>query len=173
MWHLNASVFLFCPLKAYCCISFSTVSSSINALVAVTVEDFILPVCKNLTEKQVYWMNMGLSKLCKKYFHSSLRMSRNQKKHKIKSDILITKEKSIHPWSPQDTSRHQDNHYLILLFLASDLKCFQFYCTGYNMIRNVLTIESLIDVYLTTTFNHKLGSVSPSRLHRTQWLMTH
>lgn len=42
---------------------FSTVSSSINALVAVTVEDFILPVCKNLTEKQVTWMNMGLSKL--------------------------------------------------------------------------------------------------------------
>uniref|UniRef100_A0A671YY29 Solute carrier family 5 member 8, like n=1 Tax=Sparus aurata TaxID=8175 RepID=A0A671YY29_SPAAU len=39
----------------------STVSSSINALVAVTVEDFILPVFKNLTEKQVYWMNMGLS----------------------------------------------------------------------------------------------------------------
>ncbi|XP_037304378.2 sodium-coupled monocarboxylate transporter 1 [Pungitius pungitius] len=39
----------------------STVSSSINALVAVTVEDFILPICKNLTEKQVSWMNMGLS----------------------------------------------------------------------------------------------------------------
>ncbi|XP_054472725.1 sodium-coupled monocarboxylate transporter 1 [Anoplopoma fimbria] len=39
----------------------STVSSSINALVAVTVEDFILPLFKNLTEKQVYWMNMGLS----------------------------------------------------------------------------------------------------------------
>ncbi|TNN76456.1 Sodium-coupled monocarboxylate transporter 1 [Liparis tanakae] len=39
----------------------STVSSSINALVAVTVEDFILPVCKNLSEKQVTWMNMGLS----------------------------------------------------------------------------------------------------------------
>ncbi|XP_060925124.1 sodium-coupled monocarboxylate transporter 1 [Limanda limanda] len=39
----------------------STVSSSINALVAVTVQDFILPVCKNLTEKQVTWMNMGLS----------------------------------------------------------------------------------------------------------------
>ncbi|XP_070815369.1 sodium-coupled monocarboxylate transporter 1 [Chaetodon trifascialis] len=39
----------------------STVSSSINALVAVTVEDFIFPVCKNLTEKQVKWMNMGLS----------------------------------------------------------------------------------------------------------------
>nr|XP_057910563.1 sodium-coupled monocarboxylate transporter 1 [Doryrhamphus excisus] len=39
----------------------STVSSSINALVAVTVEDFILPVCKNLTQKQKTWMNMGLS----------------------------------------------------------------------------------------------------------------
>ncbi|KAK5933631.1 hypothetical protein CgunFtcFv8_014095 [Champsocephalus gunnari] len=39
----------------------STVSSSINALVAVTVEDFILPVFKNLTEKQVSWMHMGLS----------------------------------------------------------------------------------------------------------------
>ncbi|XP_019952066.2 sodium-coupled monocarboxylate transporter 1 [Paralichthys olivaceus] len=39
----------------------STVSSSINAMVAVTVEDFILPVFKNLTEKQVMWMNMGLS----------------------------------------------------------------------------------------------------------------
>ncbi|XP_033482839.1 sodium-coupled monocarboxylate transporter 1 [Epinephelus lanceolatus] len=39
----------------------STVSSSINALVAVTVEDFILPVFKNLTERQVTWMNMGLS----------------------------------------------------------------------------------------------------------------
>ncbi|KAG8007607.1 Sodium-coupled monocarboxylate transporter 1 [Nibea albiflora] len=39
----------------------STVSSSINALVAVTMEDFVLPVCKNLTPKQVTWMNMGLS----------------------------------------------------------------------------------------------------------------
>nr|XP_046239062.1 sodium-coupled monocarboxylate transporter 1 [Scatophagus argus] len=39
----------------------STVSSSINALVAVTVEDFILPLGKNLTEKQMTWMNMGLS----------------------------------------------------------------------------------------------------------------
>uniref|UniRef100_A0A3Q0RP70 Solute carrier family 5 member 8, like n=1 Tax=Amphilophus citrinellus TaxID=61819 RepID=A0A3Q0RP70_AMPCI len=39
----------------------STVSSSINALVAVTVEDFILPACKNLTEKQLSWINMGLS----------------------------------------------------------------------------------------------------------------
>lgn len=39
----------------------STVSSSINALVAVTVEDFIFPVFKNLTPKQVTWMNMGLS----------------------------------------------------------------------------------------------------------------
>uniref|UniRef100_A0A671YTF5 Solute carrier family 5 member 8, like n=1 Tax=Sparus aurata TaxID=8175 RepID=A0A671YTF5_SPAAU len=60
----------------------STVSSSINALVAVTVEDFILPVFKNLTEKQVYWMNMGLSK-----FHSSQQMSRDHKsimKHKLR-----------------------------------------------------------------------------------------
>ncbi|KAK2861807.1 hypothetical protein Q5P01_001340 [Channa striata] len=39
----------------------STVSSSINALVAVTMEDFIVPLCKNLTEKQISWMNMGLS----------------------------------------------------------------------------------------------------------------
>uniref|UniRef100_A0A3Q3B8L5 Solute carrier family 5 member 8, like n=1 Tax=Kryptolebias marmoratus TaxID=37003 RepID=A0A3Q3B8L5_KRYMA len=39
----------------------STVSSSINALVAVTVEDFIFPLCKDLTAKQVSWMNMGLS----------------------------------------------------------------------------------------------------------------
>ncbi|XP_042186765.1 sodium-coupled monocarboxylate transporter 1 isoform X1 [Oncorhynchus tshawytscha] len=39
----------------------STVSSSINALVAVTVEDFIRPMYKNLTDKQVTWMNMGLS----------------------------------------------------------------------------------------------------------------
>ncbi|XP_071398384.1 sodium-coupled monocarboxylate transporter 1 [Centroberyx affinis] len=39
----------------------STVSSSINALVAVTMEDFILPLWKNLTQKQVSWLNMGLS----------------------------------------------------------------------------------------------------------------
>ncbi|XP_061689059.1 sodium-coupled monocarboxylate transporter 1 isoform X2 [Syngnathoides biaculeatus] len=39
----------------------STVSSSINALVAVSVEDFIRPMCKNLTVKQTSWMNMGLS----------------------------------------------------------------------------------------------------------------
>ncbi|KAM3877754.1 sodium-coupled monocarboxylate transporter 1 [Diretmus argenteus] len=39
----------------------STVSSSINALVAVTVEDFVRPMWKNLTEKQVSWINMGLS----------------------------------------------------------------------------------------------------------------
>uniref|UniRef100_A0A8C6M1B7 Solute carrier family 5 member 8, like n=1 Tax=Nothobranchius furzeri TaxID=105023 RepID=A0A8C6M1B7_NOTFU len=48
----------------------STVSSSINALVAVTVEDFIFPLCKNLTQKQVTWLNMGLSKLC--YFQPPL-----------------------------------------------------------------------------------------------------
>ncbi|XP_063071781.1 sodium-coupled monocarboxylate transporter 1 [Engraulis encrasicolus] len=39
----------------------STVSSSINALVAVTVEDFVKPLMPNLTEKQLSWMNMGLS----------------------------------------------------------------------------------------------------------------
>lgn len=39
----------------------STVSSSINALVAVTVEDFIYPVCKNLTQRQRMILNMGLS----------------------------------------------------------------------------------------------------------------
>ncbi|KAI4902978.1 hypothetical protein NFI96_000541 [Prochilodus magdalenae] len=39
----------------------STVSSSINALVAVTVEDFVKPVWPNLTEKQVSWLNMGMS----------------------------------------------------------------------------------------------------------------
>lgn len=61
----------------------STVSSSINALVAVTMEDFILPVFKNLTEKQVYWMNMGLSK-----YHSSGQMSRDHKstmKYKLRA----------------------------------------------------------------------------------------
>ncbi|XP_047203580.1 sodium-coupled monocarboxylate transporter 1 [Girardinichthys multiradiatus] len=39
----------------------STVSSSINALVAVTVEDYIFPFYKDFTQKQVTWMNMGLS----------------------------------------------------------------------------------------------------------------
>lgn len=48
----------------FACLFFSTVSSSINALVAVTVEDFIFPIFKDLTPKQVTWMNMGLSKLC-------------------------------------------------------------------------------------------------------------
>uniref|UniRef100_A0AAY4D0B6 Solute carrier family 5 member 8 n=1 Tax=Denticeps clupeoides TaxID=299321 RepID=A0AAY4D0B6_9TELE len=39
----------------------STVSSSINALVAVTVEDFLKPALPSLTERQVSWINMGLS----------------------------------------------------------------------------------------------------------------
>ncbi|XP_068171696.1 sodium-coupled monocarboxylate transporter 1 [Antennarius striatus] len=39
----------------------STVSSSINALVAVTTEDLIFPLRKNLSEKHVSWLNMGLS----------------------------------------------------------------------------------------------------------------
>uniref|UniRef100_A0A8C5HS10 Sodium-coupled monocarboxylate transporter 1-like n=1 Tax=Gouania willdenowi TaxID=441366 RepID=A0A8C5HS10_GOUWI len=38
----------------------STVSSSINALVAVTMEDLIAPVFKHLTQKQTSWLNMGL-----------------------------------------------------------------------------------------------------------------
>ncbi|XP_061075950.1 sodium-coupled monocarboxylate transporter 1 [Conger conger] len=39
----------------------STVSSSINALVAVTVEDFVKPIWPNLSERKVLWINMGLS----------------------------------------------------------------------------------------------------------------
>ncbi|KAL4622457.1 sodium-coupled monocarboxylate transporter 1-like [Arapaima gigas] len=39
----------------------STVSSSINALVAVTMEDFVKPAWTNITERQVYWLNMALS----------------------------------------------------------------------------------------------------------------
>uniref|UniRef100_A0A672ZHD7 Solute carrier family 5 member 8, like n=1 Tax=Sphaeramia orbicularis TaxID=375764 RepID=A0A672ZHD7_9TELE len=48
----------------------STVSSSINALVAVTMEDFIVPLWKNLSPKQVTWLNMGLSKGYLFFFHS-------------------------------------------------------------------------------------------------------
>ncbi|XP_043097006.1 sodium-coupled monocarboxylate transporter 1 [Puntigrus tetrazona] len=39
----------------------STVSSSINALVAVTVEDFMKPAWPRLTERQLSWINMGMS----------------------------------------------------------------------------------------------------------------
>ncbi|XP_062852671.1 sodium-coupled monocarboxylate transporter 1 [Trichomycterus rosablanca] len=39
----------------------STVSSSINALVAVTVEDFVRPLWPNLSQKQASWINMGMS----------------------------------------------------------------------------------------------------------------
>ncbi|XP_051568666.1 sodium-coupled monocarboxylate transporter 1-like [Myxocyprinus asiaticus] len=39
----------------------STVSSSINALVAVTVEDFMKPAWPWLTERQLSWVNMGMS----------------------------------------------------------------------------------------------------------------
>ncbi|KAJ8260432.1 hypothetical protein GJAV_G00182030 [Gymnothorax javanicus] len=41
----------------------STVSSSINALVAVTFEDFVRPIWPNLSERKVSWINMGLSVL--------------------------------------------------------------------------------------------------------------
>ncbi|XP_041945428.1 sodium-coupled monocarboxylate transporter 1 isoform X1 [Alosa alosa] len=39
----------------------STVSSSINALVAVTVEDFVKPFLPNMSDRHASWMNMGLS----------------------------------------------------------------------------------------------------------------
>uniref|UniRef100_A0A8B9GZ87 Solute carrier family 5 member 8, like n=1 Tax=Astyanax mexicanus TaxID=7994 RepID=A0A8B9GZ87_ASTMX len=39
----------------------STVSSSINALVAVTVEDFVKPLWPTMTEKQASWLNMGMN----------------------------------------------------------------------------------------------------------------
>ncbi|XP_058259915.1 sodium-coupled monocarboxylate transporter 1 [Hemibagrus wyckioides] len=39
----------------------STVSSSINALVAVTVEDFVKPMWPNLSEKKLSWINMSMS----------------------------------------------------------------------------------------------------------------
>ncbi|XP_073707906.1 sodium-coupled monocarboxylate transporter 1 [Garra rufa] len=39
----------------------STVSSSINALVAVTVEDFMKPAWPRLTERQLSFINMGMS----------------------------------------------------------------------------------------------------------------
>ncbi|CAM4628231.1 hypothetical protein PO909_005338 [Leuciscus waleckii] len=39
----------------------STVSSSINALVAVTVADFLKPAMPWLTERQQSWINMGMS----------------------------------------------------------------------------------------------------------------
>ncbi|XP_066490584.1 sodium-coupled monocarboxylate transporter 1-like [Tiliqua scincoides] len=39
----------------------STVSSSINALAAVTVEDLIKPYFKSLTERKLSWISMGMS----------------------------------------------------------------------------------------------------------------
>lgn len=39
----------------------STVSSSINALVAVTVEDFVKPMWPNLSERKLSWINMSMS----------------------------------------------------------------------------------------------------------------
>ncbi|NWS74073.1 SC5A8 protein, partial [Crotophaga sulcirostris] len=41
----------------------STVSSSINALAAVTVEDFIRPCFRSLSEKKLSWISMGMSLL--------------------------------------------------------------------------------------------------------------
>ncbi|KAF4079108.1 hypothetical protein AMELA_G00189150 [Ameiurus melas] len=39
----------------------STVSSSINALVAVTVEDFVKPMWPNVSERKLKWINMSMS----------------------------------------------------------------------------------------------------------------
>ncbi|KAM3924796.1 sodium-coupled monocarboxylate transporter 1-like [Leptodactylus fuscus] len=41
----------------------STVSSSINALAAVTVEDFVKPYFKSLSETKLFWISNGLSLL--------------------------------------------------------------------------------------------------------------
>ncbi|NWH65472.1 SC5A8 protein, partial [Geococcyx californianus] len=41
----------------------STVSSSINALAAVTVEDFVRPCFRSLSEKKLSWISMGMSVL--------------------------------------------------------------------------------------------------------------
>lgn len=50
------------PKLYFSCVCFhSTVSSSINALVAVTVEDFMKPAWPSLTERQLSWINMGMS----------------------------------------------------------------------------------------------------------------
>jgi len=42
-------------------LSYSTVSSSINALAAVTVEDLIKPRFKSLSEKSLSWISQGMS----------------------------------------------------------------------------------------------------------------
>lgn len=110
----------------------------------MTVEDFIFPIFKNLTPKQVTWMNMGLSKLWKKNagqdltgvnfcnfqekwsgkIHlkqkTSLEMGVKIPKHSstrlqhslLMSNAVIIVEESL------NSSSHQDNYYLILLFLA-------------------------------------------------------
>ncbi|XP_069485976.1 sodium-coupled monocarboxylate transporter 1-like [Ambystoma mexicanum] len=43
------------------CGTLSTVSSSINGLAAVTVEDLIKPYCKSLSEAQLSWISKGMS----------------------------------------------------------------------------------------------------------------
>lgn len=44
----------------------STVSSSINALAAVTVEDLLRPYT-NMSEKQLSWMSKGMSEWAKNF----------------------------------------------------------------------------------------------------------
>ena len=47
----------------------STVSSSINALAAVTMEDLVKPRFPSLSEKSLSWVSQGMSKLS---FHNSI-----------------------------------------------------------------------------------------------------
>lgn len=48
-------------LSVFILYPFSTVSSSINALAAVTVEDLVKPHFK-LSEKSLSWVSMGMSR---------------------------------------------------------------------------------------------------------------
>uniref|UniRef100_A0A8C3FAS4 Solute carrier family 5 member 8 n=1 Tax=Chrysemys picta bellii TaxID=8478 RepID=A0A8C3FAS4_CHRPI len=47
----------------------STVSSSINALAAVTVEDLIKPYFSSLSEKKLSWISKGMSEFVRDIFH--------------------------------------------------------------------------------------------------------
>uniref|UniRef100_A0A8C0AVP4 Solute carrier family 5 member 8 n=1 Tax=Buteo japonicus TaxID=224669 RepID=A0A8C0AVP4_9AVES len=65
----------------------STVSSSINALAAVTVEDLIRPYFKSLSEKKLSWISMGMSMSGKYLFHFSISSERKGKKEAILFDL--------------------------------------------------------------------------------------
>lgn len=51
--------------------SYSTVSSSINALAAVTVEDLVKPHFRSLSERSLSWISQGMSKFPCSQFHFS------------------------------------------------------------------------------------------------------